>query len=243
MSAPALENMPPPAPAEGAACAVDLDVALELFLAQRTRLFRIAHRVTRDPGSAEDVVQEAWLRWQRADRRAIRHPTAFLTTTTTHLAINVIQSARHRHEAPTESPLADLVDRAQDATSWVEQTAAVEETLLVLMAALSPAELASYLLRKGFDYPYGDIAALLRTTGANVRQLVRRAQLRIEGDRRLPVDPEAHRRLVAAFLLAVRTGDLVALKGLLGDDARPTTRTHPRAPARPAHRPVPPHAA
>src|SRR6478735_9590225 len=95
---------------------VDLDVALEVFLAERTRLFRIAYRVVGDVASAEDVVQEAWLRWQRTDRRVIKNPAAFLTTTTTHLAINVIQSARYRHEAPIESPVAEMVDSSQDPT-------------------------------------------------------------------------------------------------------------------------------
>src|SRR6478735_11759057 len=172
---------------------VDLDVALEVFLAERTRLFRIAYRVVGDVSSAEDVVQEAWMRWQRTDRRVIKNPAAFLTTATTHLAINVIQSARHRHETYTESPLAELTDPDQDPTAHAEQTCAVEETLLLLMARLSPAELAAYLLRKGFEYPYAAIATLLGTTGANARQLVRRAQLRIEGDSVRGVDADAHR--------------------------------------------------
>ena len=222
---------------------VDLDVALEVFLAERTRLLRIAYRVTGDVSSAEDVVQEAWMRWQRTDRRVIKNPAAFLTTTTTHLAINVIQSARHRHEAATESPLADLVDARQDPTVDAEQSVAVEEMLLVLMARLSPAELTTYLLRKGFDYPYGDIAKLLRTSNANARQLLRRAQQSVERDRERPVDEAAHAQLVAAFLTAARTGELSALEQLLAHDARPTMRPHPRPPVRRVHRAASPEVA
>jgi RNA polymerase sigma-70 factor (ECF subfamily) len=214
---------------------VDLDGALEVFLAQRTRLFRVAYRVTGDVSSAEDVVQEAWLRWQRTDRQVIKNPAAFLTTTTTHLAINVIQSARHRHEAPTETPLADLVDNGHDPTLQVEQALAVEEMLLTLMARLSPAELTAYLLRKGFDYPYDEIAGLLCTSSANARQLLRRAQQRIEGERERPVDEAIHERLVGAFLTAARTGELAALETLLVREARRTTRTHARRPVRRDH--------
>jgi len=214
---------------------VDLDVALDVFLAQRTRLFRIAYRVVGDVASAEDVVQEAWLRWQRTDRRVIKNPAAFLTTTTTHLAINVIQSARYRHEAPIESPVAEMVDSSQDPTQHAEQTVAVEEMLLTLMSRLTPAELAAYLLRKGFDYPYGEIAGLLRTSSANARQLLRRAQQRVEADRESPVDEACHERLVDAFLTAARTGELAHLEELLARNATATMQ-HTRPPVRRGHR-------
>lgn len=224
----------------------ELDHALEIFLAQRTRLFRIAYRVTGDVSGAEDVVQDAWLRWQRTDRAEIKNPAAFLTTTTTHLAINVIQSARHRHETPAESPLADLFDPAQDPTLRAERAAAAEQILGLLLARLTPAELAAYVLRKGFDYPYGDIAALLRTSIPNVRQLVRRAQPRIEGDRERVVDPEVRRLLATAFLTAARTGELASLERLLTQDGRPTSgcaTSRTRRPARPEQRPTPSRAA
>ena len=224
----------------------ELDHALQVFLAHRTRLFRVAYRVTGDVSSAEEVVQEAWLRWQRTDRRRIKNSAAFLTTTTTHLAINVIQSARHRHETPTDSPLADLVDAAQDPTMRFEQSAAVEQTLGLLMARLTPAQLAAYLLRKGFDYTYGDIAELLRTSVPNVRQLVRRAQPRIAGGREYAVDPEAHCLLVTAFLTAARTGDLKGMERLLTADGCPASAcsaTPPRRQTRRGHRPAPSRAA
>src|SRR5690349_18583862 len=100
----------------------DLDEALETFLAQRTLLLRIARRVTGSVVNAEEVVQEAWMRWQRTDRTTILNPAAFLTTTTTHLAINVIQSARHRHETPAELPFIDASDPTQDPTLRAERT-------------------------------------------------------------------------------------------------------------------------
>jgi RNA polymerase sigma-70 factor (ECF subfamily) len=207
MSAPSLEMRTPDASS--------LDRATEVFLAHRTRLFRVASRVTGDPSTAEDVVQEAWLRWQRVDRAGIQNPAAFLTTTTTRLAINVIQSARHRHETPVGSPLAGLADPGLDPARHAEQSAAAGRAITVLMTRLGPAELAAYVLRKGFDYAYRDIATLLRTSVPNARQLVRRGQTHLGRGRERPVDPDEHRVLTAAFLHAARSGDLTSLEQAL----------------------------
>lgn len=194
-----------------------LGPALDIFLAQRTRLFRVAHQILGDVSRAEDAVQETWLRWQRADRARIENPAAFLTTTTTRLALNVVQSARHRHEIPSESQLVHLVDlTGQDPVLYAEQTVSVEEALALLMARLTPDGLAAYVLRKGFGYAYADLAEVLRVSVANARQLVRRAQLRlVKAGRRQPVPAESHRRLVAAFRTAANTGDLESLTRVL----------------------------
>ena len=197
----------------------DLDAAVRVFLAERTRLFRIAYRVVGNVAGAEDVVQETWLRWQRTNRDEINNPAAFLTTATTHLAINVIQSARHRHEVPTDSPMVDLIDPSQDPTSRAESSAVVQETLGLLMARLTSPELAAYLLRKGFDYPYREIARVLRTSIPNARQLVRRAQVSITRGRVRRVERGVHRQLVAAFLAAARSGDLSYLEEFLAHQA------------------------
>ncbi len=213
----------------------DLDVALDTFMAHRTRLFRIAYRVLGDVPGAEDVLQELWLRWQSTPRTRIENPAAFLTTAVNRLAINVVQSARHRHETPTEFQPVNLADRAQDPVQRVEQTMAIGEALALLMARLTPDELAAYVLRKGFDYAYADLAELLRTSVSNARQLVRRGQARLEGDRERPVPAESHRRLVAAFQTAVATGDLEALARLLAPEGHVHRRLSatPRS-ARPA---------
>lgn len=226
-----------------------LDAALDVFLAQRTRLIQIAHRVTGDFSGAEDVVQDAWLRWQRADRGVIKNPAAFLTTTTTRLAINVIQSAQHRHRPTAAVPLenlaglAELVDPADDQVARAEQTAVLENALQALMARLSPDRLAAYLLRKCFDYPYGTIARLMSTSTANARQVVRRAQQRIEGVPGRPVDRVHHRRIVLAFQAAARTGDLAALEALLAHSAWPSARQRAQESAAGGRRPLPAQAA
>ena len=216
------------------AAAAELELTLELFQRERMRLFRLAVRVIGDSASAEDVVQEAWMRWQRTDRSQIKNPAAFLTTTTTNLAINVIQSARHRRETATDSPVLDRADAAHDPATSAQQTGAVERTLAHLMARLTRGELAAYLLRKGFDYPYCDIADLLGTSAANSRQLVRRAQPKLHGDSHRSLDRELHRELVAAFLRGSRTGDLRDLEQLLSRQARNGLHRPAPAPARAA---------
>ena len=199
----------------------EAEQAVAAFLAERTRLLRIARQIVGEYGAADDVVQEAWLRWQRCNRAEIANPAAFLATATRRLAINMVQSAVRRHETSTDASLTELTDRDQDPTKRAELTQDVEQAFRVLVAQLTPSERAAYLLRKGFDYPYGEIAEVLRTTESNARQLVCRAQGGLARSRRDEVDPDSHRRLVRAFMEASRTGSLAELERLLTSDVRP----------------------
>ncbi|WP_425953366.1 sigma factor [Xylanimonas sp. McL0601] len=209
----------------------DLDRALAVFMGERPRLTRIAHRVVCDRAEAEDVVQEVWVRWQRADRTAIRNPAAFLTTATTNLAINVVQSARRRHEslAPALAPGAEAVAGPADLDPGlqVERSAAVEDALALLLRSLTPAELAAYVMRRCFGYEYAELAGVLGTSSVNARQLVSRAQGHLARGRERPVSGAAHRRLATAFRAAARTGVVDCLEAVLA----------PRAPAAPARAP------
>ncbi|CAM5444207.1 DNA-directed RNA polymerase sigma-70 factor [Streptomyces spiroverticillatus] len=214
----------------------DMDAALDTFLAERTRLFRIARRILGDAAGAEDVVQEVWLRWQLTQRAQIDSPAAFLVTATTRLAINVVRSARHRHEVPVEPQLADFGDRAAlDPVVSVERTVAVERALALLMARLTPDRLAAYVLRKGFGYAYAELAGLLRISAPNARVVVHRAQARLESGRERPVSAESHRRLATAFRAAAHTGDLDGLVKVLILEGQ--VHRMPSAPS-PAARPV-----
>jgi RNA polymerase sigma factor (sigma-70 family) len=218
MSAPTLEATTPTDPpvAKSSSAQDDINRALGIFLAERTRLFRIAYQILGDVAGAEDVIQEVWLRWQLTHRPKVENPAAYLTTATTHMALNVIQSARHRHETSTEPQLFNLDDRtAQDPSLQAEQTSAIEDALALLMSRLTPDGLAAYVLRKGFGYAYAELARLLRISAPNARVLVHRAQTRLATGRVRPVAPESHRRLVAAFQTAAGTGDLEGLMRLL----------------------------
>lgn len=196
----------------------DLDARESAFITTRPRLFAIAYRYLEDAGEAEDVVQETWVRWDRADRSVVVNPPAFLAMTTTRLALNVAQSARRRRETSAGPWLTEWGDGSADLDTAAERHEAVDLAVRLLLEKLSPAERAAYLLRKAFDYPYQRISEVLHLDAAHARQLVRRAHERIATGRRRPVDITAHQRLVQTFLDAARTGDLTELEGLLAAD-------------------------
>ena len=191
------------------------------FLDARPRLLRVARRVLVNPADADDIVQDAWVRWQETDRDRVREPAAFLMTTTTRLALNLGQSARMRHEASAGDWIADTIDPAADPSVGAEQCEALELALWTLLERLSPTDRAVYLLREAFDYPYPRIAQLLSLSEANVRQILSRARRRLSADARREVDAVAHRCLVDVFLAAARTGELAPLEELLADDIEP----------------------
>jgi RNA polymerase sigma factor (sigma-70 family) len=159
---------------------------LSAFLGVRRRLFDIAYRMLRSAVEAEDIVQDVWVRWQMADRRLVRDAAAFLKTTATRLAINVMQSARSRRETYVGPWLPELVDTSPDPGLGAERGEALELAVLVLLKKLSPRERAAYILREAFDYTYRDIAKVLRLEEANARQVVTRARQHIANGRRRP---------------------------------------------------------
>jgi RNA polymerase sigma-70 factor (ECF subfamily) len=191
------------------------------FVSARPRLLRIARRVLANPHDADDVVQDAWVRWQETDRGRVRDPAAFLTTTTTRLALNVGQSARVRHESAGEWT-GETADPATDLSLGAERTDALERALWLALERLSPTDRAVYLLREAFDYPHRRIAQRLGLSEANVRQIVTRARRRLSAETRREVDPMAHRRLFEAFVAAAQAGELAPLEQLLVDDIAPT---------------------
>jgi RNA polymerase sigma-70 factor, ECF subfamily len=185
------------------------------FQTVRPRLVGIASRVLRDPYEADDVVQDAWIRWQGTDRDAIRDPTAFLVTMTGRLALTVGHSARARREIASEPLQVDTIDVGDDPSRVVEQADALERALRALLEKLSATERAAYILREAFDYPHRRIAEVLGLSEANARQLVTRARVRLRGERRRRVGAPEHRRLLDAFVAAAQTGAVAALERLL----------------------------
>jgi RNA polymerase sigma-70 factor, ECF subfamily len=188
------------------------------FQTVRPRLFGIAYRVLGNRSEADDVVQDAWIRWQRTDRDQIRDPAAFLATMTARLALTVGQSARARHELCIGSLPADVADVGADPSRLAEQGEALEGALLALLEKLAPIERAAYILREAFDYPYRRIGEVLGLSEANARQVVTRARMHLRGDRRRRVGSGGHRRLINTFIAAAQTGELASLERLLGAD-------------------------
>jgi RNA polymerase sigma-70 factor (ECF subfamily) len=194
---------------------------VKAFHTVRPRLFGIAYRIVGSAAEADDVVQDAWIRWQETDRDAVRDAPAFLATATTRLAINVIQSARARRESHVGASVPHAIDVGADPALCVERRDALQEGALVLLEKLSPVERAAYVLREAFDYPHRQIAQVLGLTEANARQLVTRARMHLSSDRRRRVGAEEHARLVKALVCAAQTADLVALERFLVADAGP----------------------
>lgn len=195
------------------------DDGLSIFASVRSRLFGIAYRMLGSVAEAEDIVQDVWLRWQQsANRKTVDNPPAYLVTTTTRLCINLVQSAKTRHESYIGVWLPEPIDTSNDPSMGAERGEALKLAVLLLLEKLSSTERAAYVLREAFDYGYDQIASILQTEETNVRQLVSRARKHIADGRRTPVSPSEQRRLLEAFIAAAQKGDMAALEGLLAED-------------------------
>jgi RNA polymerase sigma-70 factor (TIGR02957 family) len=194
------------------------DDGVSVFESVRPRLFGIAYRMLGSAAEAEDIVQDAWLRWQGTDRSAVIDPPAFLATATTRLAITFAQSARARRETYIGPWLPEPIDTSEDPRLGAERAEALEFAVLLLLEKLSPTERAAYVLREAFDYSYDQIAYTVRSTEANARQLVARARKHISDGRRKSVSSSEQRRLLNAFIVASQQGDLPALEKLFASD-------------------------
>ena len=214
-----------------------IEAAVGAFNESRPRLFGIAYRMLGSVAEAEDIVQEAWLRWQGADRTTVRNPAGFLTTITTRLAINTAESARVRRERYVGPWLPEPVDTSADPSLGAENAEALESAVLMLLEKVRPEQRAAYVLREAFDYSYDEVADILETSTANARQLVSRAKKAVRSDRKDPVDPAQHRSLLEAFVAAARDGDVKRLEKVLSAEVVSTTDSAGEAP-RAARRPV-----
>ncbi|MEU8141413.1 sigma-70 family RNA polymerase sigma factor [Nonomuraea sp. NPDC048901] len=192
----------------------DLEQAAAVFVSVRPRLFGIAYRML-GATEAEDLVQDVWLRWQAYDRATVGSPGGFLATVTMRLAINAAQSVRMRRETCAGPWLPEPVDTGADPYLGAERGEVLEFAVLLLLERLTPTERAAYMLREAFDYPYRQIADIIRLSEPAVRQLVSRARKHLLVERRTPVARAEQRRLLTAFVTAARSGDLTALEALL----------------------------
>jgi RNA polymerase sigma-70 factor (ECF subfamily) len=185
----------------------------------RPRLFGIAYRMLGSAAEAEDVVQDAWLRWQTTDHTIVRDAAAFLATTATRLAINAMQSARARRETYVDTWQPEPVDTSRDPRLAAERDEALVCGVRMLLERLTPTERAAYILREAFDYPYRDIASVLRLAEANARQVVTRARQHIVSSRMTPMKSMERERLLEAFIAAAHHGDVEDLEGVLAADS------------------------
>ncbi|APU14047.1 MULTISPECIES: RNA polymerase sigma-70 factor [Actinoalloteichus] len=195
---------------------------LHEFETHRTRLFGIAYRMLGSAGEAEDAVQDAFLRWNDAERGAVREPAAWLTTVLTNLCLNRLTSARARRESYVGPWLPEPViteDSALGPLDTVEQRESVSMAFLVLLERLTPPERAVFVLREAFQYGHREIAGVLGVTEANCQQLYHRARERVARDRpRFEAAPEEGRRIAQRFLEAAQGQDVAGLASMLAAD-------------------------
>jgi RNA polymerase sigma-70 factor (ECF subfamily) len=193
----------------------------DVFAACRPRLLGISYGLLGELTEAEDVVQDAWLRWEGADRGVVRNAEPFLVTVTTRLALDRLRSARARREVYVGPWLPEpLVTDPETPESKAIEAEDLSLALLGALERLNPVERAVLVLRDVFDLEYAEIADIVEKTPANVRQIARRARDHA-GDptRRRPVGEEERQRLTVAFLGAAASGDMDALREMLAADA------------------------
>jgi RNA polymerase sigma-70 factor (ECF subfamily) len=195
----------------------------EVYEDLRPLLFSIAYRIVSSVSEAEDIVQEAFLRFHRAQSEGadIDSPRAWLSTVTTRLAINQVRSARARRETymGTWLPEPLLTDPASDASVHAETADSLSMAFLVLLESLSPVERAVFLLREVFDYGYDEIAAVVGRSEENCRQIAVRARRQVEA-KKPRFEPSRSRReeLARRFFDAIGDGDLEGLTRMLAAD-------------------------
>jgi RNA polymerase sigma-70 factor (ECF subfamily) len=192
---------------------------LAVFESHRALLVAHAYRMLGDLARAEDMVQDAWLRW---DGRQVEvdEPRAYLVTIVTRLCLNELDSAKTRREESRSDRLPEPVDLTEGGMDRVELLDHVSMAFLVVLQRLTPAERAVLLLRDVFDFDYGEIAALVDKSEPACRKLLERARQNVATERRMfSASPEVHRRLLAAFTEAASNGDIDALVAMLADDA------------------------
>jgi RNA polymerase sigma-70 factor (ECF subfamily) len=202
------------------------DAPTALFEKHRAHLLGIAYRMLGEMSGAEDIVQDAWLRWRREDPETIRDPRAWLSAVTVRLALDALRSARARREKYVGPWLPELlmpddmrVLATDTAAAHAELASDLSLALLLVLERLSPEERAALILHDAFDCDYAEIAQMLNKSETACRKLVSRARERVKADRpRYTVSKEQHLAMIGRFAQAVATGDMSNVTKLFADD-------------------------
>lgn len=187
-----------------------------VFSALRPRLIRLAYRMLGTVADAEDVVQDAYVRWLATDRGSVHEPGAFLRTIVTRLCVNELKSARRRRETYIGPWLPEPIFQPEDTEDGIDD---ITLPLMMALESLSPLERASFLLHDVFGVGFEEIAETIDRDQAACRKLASRARNHLRDARpRFPVNKEHGRKIASAFFTASRNGDLTVLRSLLADD-------------------------
>ncbi len=190
-----------------------------IFGAHRRLLFDVAYRMTGSVADAEDLVQEAWLRWSGVDPAQVDNPRAYLVRTVTNLSLNQLTSARARRETYVGPWLPEPLLTEPDSSQEVEMAESVSMAMLVVLETLSPVERAVFLLHDVFGYSHAEIAGIVDRSEASVRQTAARARAHVAARRpRFDTDDGVRRAAAERFRAACAGGDLAAMMELLAPD-------------------------
>ena len=190
----------------------------DAFSELRPLLFSVAYRMTGTRADAEDILQDAFLRWQSTDQTAVQSPKAFLTTVVSRLALDTLKSTHRQREVYVGPWLPEPM--IGPASEPAELADSLSFAFLHLLESLPASERVAFLMREVFDADYKEVAETLEITEANARQLVSRAREHLRSRRpKRKVDPAKHRQLLSEFLQACAAGDATSLFSLLKEDA------------------------
>ncbi len=195
----------------------------DTFNGLRPRLQGIAYRMLGSSAEAEDIVQDAWLRWHAADTSSLTNSEAWLVSVTTRLAIDRLRAAKIQRAHYVGTWLAEplLSDAPVSPEQLLERVDDISVAFLALLERLAPEARAAYLLREVFDADYGEVAEVLGKTESACRQLVHRAKVQVQDQRpRYTVARETQLRLLRGFVDAAARGNFHGLKSLLSEDAQ-----------------------
>jgi RNA polymerase sigma-70 factor (ECF subfamily) len=203
-----------------------VDSKLKIFNQFRPKLQGVAYRMLGSRADAEDVLQEAYLRWHKTELAQLRSPEAWLVTVVTRLSVDRLRAARSERETYfgewIPEPLVE--SHAPSADQTIEMAGDLSIAFLVVLERLSPEERAAFLLHDVFDFDYSEIAPILGKRQDACRQIVSRARQRVRKDRpRFEVSRTAHLQLLERFMDATRSGDRDALMALFSEDVTLTS--------------------
>ena len=190
-----------------------------MFESHRPAMVALAYRMLGDVGRAQDMVQEAWLRWRNRDVE-VEAPKAFLVTVVTRLCLNELSSARARREESRGDRLPEPVALDHGGMAGLEQLEQLSMAILVVLERLTPTERVTLLLHDVFDFTHETISELVSRTPAACRKLLERARRKVADGRRLiTASHQEHKRMLDAFVRAAAAGDVAGLVDLLAADA------------------------
>ncbi|MQY05595.1 RNA polymerase sigma-70 factor [Actinomadura macrotermitis] len=195
------------------------DPATEAFVAHRNLLFTVAYEILGSAADAEDVLQEAWLRWAEIDLAQVRDQRAFLVRITTRRALDRLRVLRRRKESYVGPWLPEPLLTAPDVAENAELAESLSMAMMLVLETLSPTERAVFVLREVFDVGYDEIAEAVGKTPAAVRQIAHRSRKHVDARRpREAVSSRQARAALASFQHAVETGDIQGVLDVLAPD-------------------------